>query len=142
MRLFIIVPTVLVLSAAYVHADPKKPGPAAVKPPKVCGPKTTAKIKGLEKKTAGYAKKVTAFKGKHKEGRAPAAFCGEEKNVKKAATLAREGFPISEELEKIETSVPECADTARTARLKVEGLFMDLNSSYIQPCAQSTAMAN
>lgn len=114
--------------------------PAAHPAPPPCGGKLKSKIAKIEKKTASYAKKVAAFKAKHKsltpkEGRMPAAFCGDKKQgMPKAAGLAKEGIPLAEELEKIETTQASCADMARAARLKVDELFMGLNSSYIQTC--------
>lgn len=107
--------------------------------PATCPVKTKSKISAVEKKSLGFAKKVEGFHAKHKAvapvgGRMPASFCKD--GTGKAAQLAREGFPLTDELESIESShaASECATLARSARMKIDKLFMDLNSAYIQPC--------
>lgn len=137
MRILLLFATVALTFHSQAQAkEAAKPAP----PPPPCAAKVKGKISAIEKKTAEYAKKVAAFKAKHKDlapsaGRMPASFCGDSKNGSvKAAHLAKEGIPLAEELESIELTNAACADTARAARMKVDELFMGLNSSYIQTC--------
>ncbi len=129
--------TIAVFSFATPAKDKKPPAPPAPPP---CAAKVKSKISQIEKKTADYAKKVAAYKAKHKDlqpsgGRMPASFCGDSKNgMTKAALLAKEGIPLAEELEVIEGANSACAGVARAARLKIDELFMGLNTSYIQTC--------
>lgn len=142
MRFIIFLSAGLLLSLS-AHAKNAAKATAAPPAPPSCTGKLKSKIAQIEKKTASYAKKVAAYKAKHKdlspnEGRMPASFCGDKKQgVIKAAKLAKEGIPLAEELEKIETTHAACAGLARTARLKVDELYMGLNSSFIQTCNSS-----
>ncbi len=137
MRILSLITVGIVLSLPSHAKD--KPPPAPPAPPP-CASKVKSKISQIEKKTVSYAKKVAAYQAKHKNlapsgGRMPASFCGDRKQgMTQAALLAKEGIPLAEELEVIETANSACAGIARAARLKVDELFMGLNSSYIQTC--------
>lgn len=131
---FCLISALVSASTATATEKPASPPP--------CAAKTKSKIANIERKGAEFAKKVASYKAKHKqvkanEGRMPASFCADEKNgMIKAAKLAQEGFPLTDDLESIERNPnTECANLAKSARIKIDDIFMDINKSFIQTCA-------